>query len=345
MSSSPVGLSSLERVPMTREDVSRLSDEELQALAEIVSEESKRRERKSARFAKGLKAKTMKREPRCPECAAKLWRDGKRKDGVQTYVCPVCGRKSCDASGTSLASSKMTMPMIEKTITLIMLDCPNWVVSWMLGIDQKTAQFWRDRCLDASQKWSAESTLSKHVWIDEMRFAPARAEGVAACRTYKGRIAKDAYLEVAFDSIGNGFCKLYAEKLGTPTRDMVLSALGGRIAEGSKLTHDGALSHNLLVKELGLEDDWCKFVPGDKEYESKMKLMSNCCSYLRHSFESHCGIKFTKLEAYANFFLYRWSHVRKHGLKDTISFMVSRVCGTPKSHTFAESFKKTLKWS
>ena len=347
MSSSPVGLPSPERVPMTTEDVSRLSDEELAALAEIVSEESKKRERESAKFAKGLKARAMKRDPRCPKCAAKLWRDGKRKDGVQTYVCPVCGKKSCDASGTSLASSKLTMPTIEKTITLIMLDCPNWVVSWILGIDQKTAQFWRDRCLDASQKWSAESTLSKHVWIGEMRFAPTRASGFVdgVWSTYAGKIAKDAYLEVAFDCGGSGFCRLFAEKLGTPTRDMVAEALEGRIAKGSKLTHDGAHAHNLLVKKLGLEDDWCKFVPGDKEYESKMKLMSNCCSYLRHSFESHGGIKFTKLEAYANFFLYRWSHVRKHGLKDAISFMVSRVCGTPKSHTFAESFKKTSKWS
>lgn len=115
MSSSPVGLPSPERVPMTTEDVSRLSDEELATLAEIVSEESEKRERESA---------------------AKLWRDGKRKDGIQTYVCPECGRKSCDASGSSLASSKLTTPM-EKTITLIMLDCPNWVVSWILGIDQK----------------------------------------------------------------------------------------------------------------------------------------------------------------------------------------------------------------
>ena len=140
---------------MTTEDVSRLSDEELAALAEIVSEESEKRERESARFAKGLKARAMKRDPRCPKCAAKLWRDGKRKDGVQTYVCPVCGKKSCDASGTSLASSKMTMPAIEKTITLIMLDCPNWVVSWILGIDQKTAQFWRYLSLYFSTDFSS----------------------------------------------------------------------------------------------------------------------------------------------------------------------------------------------
>lgn len=128
-------------------------------------------------------------------------------------------------------------------------------------------------------------------------------------------MAKDAYSEIAFDSTGSGFCKLYSTKLGMPTRDMVFDVLGKGIAEGSKMTLDGAPCHSLLVRRPSLEYDWCNFVPADKEYEDKMKLMSNCCSCLRHSFESHCGIKFSKLEAYANFFLYRWAHIRKHGLK------------------------------
>lgn len=179
-----------------------------------------------------------------------------------------------------------------------------------------------------------------------MRFAPTRAGGFVdgVWTTYSGKIAKDAYLEIAFDSGGGGLCKLYSTKLGMPTRNMVFDALGKRIAKGSKMTHDGAPCHSLLVRRLSLEDDWCKFTPGDKEYEDKMKLMSNCCSYLRHSFESHGGIKFSKLEAYANFFLYRWAHIRKHGLKNTISFMVSRIFGTPKSHNYSNSFRKTSTW-
>ena len=101
--------------------------------------------------------------------------------------------------------------------------------------------------------------------------------------------------------------------------------------------HDGAGSHNGIVKGLSLSDDWVKFVAGDEECDGKMKLMSNCCPYLRHCFESHNGIKFSKLEAYGSFFLCRWSHVRKHGLKATIDFLFNRVCGTPKSATFKTS--------
>ena len=282
-----------------------MTDEEISKAISLLVSEASRRELEASRFRKASLAKSSKRDPRCPVCHAPLVKDGKRGDGIPRYECPSCHRHYSDSSHTSLSSSKLPPKKIREILTLIVLDCPDWVVAEIAGVNVKTAQFWVDRCLDASQKWAMESKLSGHVWIDEMRFAPARSDGVAACRTYKGRIAKDAYLEVAFDSAGNGFCKLYAEKLGTPTRDMVLSALGDRIAEGAKLTHDGAPAHNLLVKKLELEDDWCKFVPGDKEYEAKMKLMSNCCSYLRHAFESHAGIKFSKMEPYANFSIFR----------------------------------------
>ena len=102
--------------------------------------------------------------------------------------------------------------------------------------------------------------------------------------------------------------------------------------------HDGAGSHNGIVKGLSLSDDWVKFVAGDEECERKMKLMSNSCSYLRHCFESHNGIKFAKLEAYGNFFLYRWSHVRKHGLRATVDYLFNRVCGTAKSGVSSNLF-------
>ena len=239
-----------------------MTDGELSDALNLLSSEMARRERESARFHKAALAKQGKRDPRCPACHVRLAKDGRRSDGVGRYECPKCHRHYSDTSNTSLSSSKLPPKKIRETLTLITLDCPDWVVA-----------------------------------------------------------------EIA----GNGFCKLHSEKLGMPTREMVLGALGGRIEEGSLLTHDGAPSHNLLVKRLKLVDDWCKFVPGEREYEAKMKLMSNCCSYLRHAFESHPGIKFAKLEAYANFFMYRWTRVRKHGLKATIEYLFRRVCGAEKS--------------
>ena len=325
---------------LDRNTVSQMTDGEISAAVALLSAESERRERERSRHEKAGLSKSNKMDPRCPECKARLMGDGKRHDGVARYECPKCHRHYSDASNTSLSSSKLTPSKIRAILTLIALDCPGWVIAEIADVNPKTAQFWFDRCLDAATEWSMGSRLSGHVWIDEMRFAPTRASGFVdgVWTTYAGKIAKDAYMEVAFDSSGRGFCHLYAKKLGSPTKAMVTDCLSGRIEPKSLLTHDGAISHNGIVKELSLSDDWVKFVAGDEEYERKMKLMSNCCSYLRHCFESHNGIKFAKLEAYGNFFLYRWSHVRKHGLKATIDFLFNRVCGTPKSDLSSNLF-------
>ena len=323
-----------------------MTDAELSAALAALEEESLRREKRRARFEKADLSRRNKRDLRCPRCGAALRKDGKRSDGVQAYECPECGKRCSDASGTSLASSKITTGMIMKIVTMVMLDCPVWVISRIVGVDQKTAQFWRDRCLDAASEWSAESKLSGHVWIDEMRFAPTRASGFVdgVWTTYAGKLAKDLYMEVALDSKGNGFCEVY-RKSGMPTKAMVARSLADRVAAGSKLTHDAAPCHNKAVADLSLVDDRVKFAAGDKEYEGKMKIMSNCCSYLRHCFESHRGIKSAKLGSYANFFMYRWSHVRKHGLKASIEYLFNRVCRTEKSHVYRESFRKSSAWS
>lgn len=325
---------------ITKESLSSMTGEELAELSAWINDEMTARRPPETEVKHGL-AEKNKRDPRCPNCKSRLWRDGKRKDGTQRYRCPGCGARLASTSNTSLHSSKISAEKIRQIVTLTMFDLPIWVMAKIAGVSDQTAFFWRDRCLDAAQQWSRESTLSGHVWIDEMQFAPIRAKGaVETYLTYRGKIGKNAYLEVAIDSKGNGFCRAYDTRTGIPTRDMVMDALGDRIEKGSALTHDGAICHNLLVKRLGLRDDWQKFVPGEAGYEKAMKLMSNCCSFLRHCFDGHPGIKLSKLEAYANLFMYRWCHTRKGGLDHAIEYMFNRVCGTPKSSKSGEKWSK-----
>jgi hypothetical protein len=228
---------------------------------------------------------------------------------------------------------------------MVMLGSPDWVIARICRVDGKTAQYWRDRCLDAAVGWSKESALSGHVWIDEMRFAPTRASGSVdgVWETYAGRISRDAYMEAAFDSSGHGFCEAYA-KLGMPRGGSILQCLKGRVEEGSKLTHGGSYSHMPAVKTLSLGDDWVKYVPGDREYKAKMGPMNNLCSYLRFNFEKHRGMKFAKLAACGDLFMHQYFHVRKYGLEATIDYLFSRVCGTKKSHSFRDGFRKTSTW-
>jgi transposase-like protein len=330
---------------LTRDDVSAMPDADLGSLLLMLQAEKERRAKAAAKLEKAALSRKAKRDLRCPACHSPLRLDGRRADGVQRYRCPSCGRRFSDASATSLSGSKLTPDKIKSIVAMVMLGSPDWVIAWVCGVDAKTAQYWRDRCLDAAEGWSGESELSGHVWIDEMRFAPTRASGFVdgVWVTYAGRISRDAYMEVAFDSRGRGFCDVYA-KLGTPYGSSVERCLEGRVAEGSKLTHDGAHCHNAAIRKLSLGDDWVKYAPGDKEYKAKMAPMNNLCSYLRFNFEKHRGIKFAKLAAYGDLFMYQYFHVRKYGFRATIDYLFSRVCGTKKSHNFRDGFRKTSTW-
>ena len=124
---------------LTKEELSALSDEDLSLLLSSLKSEKAAREKRKSCVQKGDAAKSMKRDMRCPHCLCRLRKDGRRKDGSQRYECPACGRHSCDTTCTSLSSSKLTIATISKVVSLIFLDCPDWVISWILGIDQNRA--------------------------------------------------------------------------------------------------------------------------------------------------------------------------------------------------------------
>jgi hypothetical protein len=98
------------------------------------------------------------------------------------------------------------------------------------------------------------------------------------------------------------------------------------------------------INALSLGDDWVKYVPGDKEHETKMAPMNSLCSFIRFSFEKHRGVKFAKLAAYGDLFMHQYFRVRKYGLEATIDHLFSRVCGTKESHNLRDGFRKTSTW-
>ena len=318
---------------LTKKDISQLTDEELHGLNVLVDAEMELRKKQKTRFVKAGLARANKAGTICPYCGGKSFKDGKRHDGIQNYECSVCHRKYSDSASTSLASSKLDEAKIKDILTLVCLDCPDWVISVLCKVNVKTAQYWADRCLNSSMEWAKRNILSGRVFIDEMQFAPVRS-GSDAYVSYTGRLVKNLHLEIALDTKGACYAHAYLGNKGHPSGRQVLECLAGKIEKKSVLVHDGSKAHNMLIKELSLTDDWHKFVAGEETYERKMKLLSNCCSYLRHSFESHRGIKASKIEAYADFFMFRWSSTRKVGLRKTIESLFDMVCGTKKNPNF-----------
>jgi hypothetical protein len=115
--------------------------------------------------------------------------------------------------------------------------------------------------------------------------------------------------------MGHGFCEVYA-KLGTPYGSSVERCSGGpRRRRVEAHPRRSAYATTPAIKKLSLGDDWVKYAPGDKEYKAKMAPMNNLCSYIRFNFEKHRGVKFAKLAAYGDLFMYQYFHVRKYGFR------------------------------
>ena len=169
----------------TKDDVSQLTDEELRSLNDLISAEMELRKKQRARFVKADLARANKASTICPYCGGKPFKDGKRHDGIQNYECSACHMKYSDSVATSLASSKLDEEKIRNIITLICLDCPDWVISVLCKVNVKTAQYWADRCLNSSMEWAKNNILRGTAFIDEMQFAPCALRGGCLCRIYR----------------------------------------------------------------------------------------------------------------------------------------------------------------
>jgi transposase-like protein len=189
---------------MDASDLSSMSDEDFGVLRGLVQAEEGRREKLGRPAARAALSRRMKRDLRCPYCSGRAVRDGRSGNGNPAYLCTACGRRFTDTAGSGLSASKLPAGTVRRAVALVLCGCPDWVISLVLGVNVKTAQFWRDRCLDAAVSWAQGNVLSGHVWIDEMAVAPVRAEGLRTVRTYSGHVARTYYLEVAVDGGGPG---------------------------------------------------------------------------------------------------------------------------------------------
>jgi transposase-like protein len=205
---------------LTRDEASALTDADSESLSGALANEEERRAEAAAKLGKAAMPGKARRGLRCPACHSPPRLDGRGACGAQRCRRPSCGGRFPDASATSLAGSKLTPERIRSIVAMVMLGSPDWAVARVCRVDGKTAQYWRDRCLDAAEGWSGESALSGHVWIGEMRFAPTRASGFVdgVWEAYVGRISRDACTEAAFDSAGHGFRQVCARLEARPRR-------------------------------------------------------------------------------------------------------------------------------
>lgn len=107
----------------------------------------------------------------CVECGSiNIIKNGKRKDGVQKYVCKDCHRNFTATSDTVISGSKKTLDTWIKYIECMLDDNTLQECADKCHIHLNTAFLWRHKLLEASLKSNENIVLDGKIEMDETFF-------------------------------------------------------------------------------------------------------------------------------------------------------------------------------
>ena len=284
-----------------RELVGRLTADEFSLLKNAVDERSCRDEVGAGTLAEA--AEMFRPAPACPRCGeTSPWKDGATSAGVPRWRCPKCSGRFGSLAGTVLEYCKKPFATWVSFVRLMRFNVPLDCAAEVCGVTHKTAFEWRHRVLATVSGYQARIVLRDVVWADETYivdtdlsrgYGQARKHGLSAQKVCIC-VAIDVHKNLAAVACGHG----------KPSSERVRKALGARIAPGSLLIHDKERSHNVLVRELGLESEAHKADVGDPVYLERMEMVNNLCAWLKRYLWRFTGMSPANLQAYLDWYVY-----------------------------------------
>ena len=190
----------------------------------------------------------------CPRCGSPdTIRWGKSREGIARYRCGSCGRTFGPLTGTLFDSHRI--PASEWVEYLVnVAEYESVRQSGLTNMNAvSTGRYWSIKLFAALEGVQDGVVLHGDVYVDETYFK----ETPSGLTMVDGRklhgISRDCIC-VATAVASDGFVLIRCGN-GKPSGRRILEALGGHIAEGSHLIHDGENSHRALVGALGLSEE------------------------------------------------------------------------------------------
>ncbi|MDY6391357.1 MAG: hypothetical protein SPL80_00795 [Bacilli bacterium] len=279
------------------------------------------------------------RFPGCPFCgSADFVRDGKRKDGIQKYLCQSCGRRFNPLTGTVFDSHKI--PISEWIEYLIHLFEFHSVVT--SARDNRNARttgvYWLRKVFAVLVGCQDSVVLSGDVWLDETFVSVDKEDRVTkGGKGLRGISRNKIAIGVATDGKSLVVVPEWASK---PAKKRTLAIFGSHIAEGSKLIHDGDNSHSLLVSELGLESEVYQTseTKGLPDSENPMDEVNDVHALFKRFLREHGGYARADLQGWCDLFWFVWSDPANRIEK--VAKFIEMAVSTRRRIKYRDVFKK-----
>lgn len=281
--------------------VGSLTPAELDLLSDAVEERRLREELGFGTLAEA--ADRYRPSPGCPRCgAAPAWRDGREPSGVQRWRCPSCGARFTSLTGTVLEGCRKPLATWVDFIRLALFAVPLDACAEACRISHHTAWEWRHRLFAAVDGYQDRIVLRGRVWIDETYVNDTDlSHGYGQARK-RGLSRQKLCIAVGIDARKEPVAVVCGH--GKPSSARIRKAMKGHVAEGATLVHDRERAHNVLVRELGLDDEPHRADARDPVYLEAMALVNNLCSWIKRYLWRFTGMDPENLQSYLNLYVY-----------------------------------------
>lgn len=279
--------------------------------------------------------------PGCPSCGSEDFvRDGKRKDGIQKYLCRSCGRRFNPLTGTVFDSHKI--PISEWIEYLIHLFEFHSVVT--SARDNRNAHatgvYWIRKVFAVLDGCQDGVVLSGRVWLDETFVSVDRRDRVSkGGKLLRGISRNKIAIGVATDGRRLVVITEWSSK---PSKKGTLATFGGRIRPGSTLVHDGDNSHSLLIERLCLKSEvhTTKETKGLPDAENPMDKVNDVHALLKRFLREHGGYERADLQGWCDLFWFVWSDPANR--MEKVARFIEMAVSTRKRIKFREVFRKKV---
>lgn len=241
----------------------------------------------------------------CPRCGSADFRsDGHDKRGIRRYECKSCGRKFRPLTGTLFDSAKIP---VSEWIEFWMHIFENHSVSSSANDNrnnEKTGRYWLWKGFSALSSSQDGKVLSGRVYADEKFLTESRGKLclLDGGKRPRGLSRNKICVFVATDGVR---IVAVANGKGKPSAKRCLEALGGHIAPGSILVHDGEKSHNALIRRLSLKSEVhpTAETKGMRDKDNPLETVNRVHAKMARFFEAHGSYARENVQGWLNVFV------------------------------------------
>lgn len=246
-------------------------------------------------------AKGFDRTPICPKCKSnKYIRFGLNKQGEQRYRCKECKTIYNLMSSSIFNSIKKDLPTFYNFIVLLTYNVPLDMANEIICISRPTALLWRHKIFETVDDYQSSFKLKGRVWIDEIYVDDPAL--LLLNGPIMGLSKNKICIAVGIDGYKHVVAKIIGH--GKPTKEGIYEAFKEVIEERATLIHDADKTHEKLIKELNLKEEYYKAYIKDKEYSQNMLMINSLSSWIKRFIYKYVGMKTKNLQRYLNWFTY-----------------------------------------